>query len=64
MKFKIVLSKQGKEIFKGGNVKVMKKMLISFTADNMRKAIKFFDLKLLESLGSASESAFKVIEVI
>ena len=63
MEYKIVLSDKGKEIYKGGNIEVMKKMLVSFEADNLRKAKKYLNNKLLESIGSSAEFDFKVIEV-
>lgn len=63
MKFKIVLSDKGKEIYSGGNVPVMKKMLFSFDAKDMKHAEKYFYSKLIESLGSGSEYLFKVERV-
>lgn len=62
MKFKIVLTERGKEIYKGGNTKPMSKMLISFQAKNRWKAEVFFDNVLRETLGSASENLFEVEE--
>ena len=62
MKYNIVLTERGKEIFKGGNTKPMSKMLISFQAKNRWKAEVYFDKRLRETLGSASENLFEVEE--
>lgn len=62
MKYRIVLTEKGKEIFKGGNTKPMSKMLFSFEAKNRWKAEVYFDSKLRETLGSASENLFEVEE--
>ena len=42
-KYKIVLTKKGKTIFKGGNIKPMSKPIINFEAENLKKATKVFD---------------------
>ena len=38
MKFKIVLTKKGLNIFKGGNIEPMSKPLINFDAENIKEA--------------------------
>ena len=63
IKYKIILSEQGKAIFKGGNIKPMNKVLISFECDNLIRAKKFFDKTIIETLGSGSFSAFQFVEV-
>lgn len=63
MKFKVVLSEKGKEIYQGGNVKVMKSMLITFEAKDMSHAEGYFYSKLIERMGSGSAYLFKVEKV-
>jgi hypothetical protein len=54
MKFEIVLSDCGKEIFKGGNIEVMKRPLIKFEADSDRSAEHKYNMIISEMVGSAS----------
>jgi hypothetical protein len=54
MRFKIILSKRGEEIFKGGNIEVMKKPLRSFTAKSVREAESIFNGIITVEVGSAS----------
>ena len=62
-KYKSVLTERAKLVFKGGNIKPMKKGLISFEAENNRKAEDYFYNHILEILGSASRDNYKLIEV-
>jgi hypothetical protein len=63
MKFKVVLSEQGKHIYKSGNIVVMKPMLITFEAKDMAHAEGYFHRRLIERMGSASAYLFKVERV-
>jgi hypothetical protein len=55
MKYKIVLTERGKEIYKGGNIEVMKPILnISFEAMTPLKARGKFIKLITEKVGSAS----------
>ena len=60
--YKIILSKRGKEIFKGGNIETMSKALIEFKTSR-RHPDKIFSYKIAEILGSASEDLFSFEEV-
>lgn len=63
MRFRVILSGQGKDVFRGGNVPVMKKMLVSFDARDLRHAEGLFFNRLIEVMGSASLYLFKVEKV-
>jgi nucleoside-triphosphatase THEP1 len=62
-KYKIVLSKKGEAIFKGGNVEILKKPLRNFTAKSIREAEKKYNLIISEEVGSASFDYFRLEEV-
>ena len=62
--YKSILTKQGKAIFKRGNIKVMRKGFIEFKAINLKKAENYFCKYLTETLGSSMEYHYKVIEVL
>lgn len=64
MLFRVILSERGKAIYKGGNVEVMKPLLICFEAKDLRYAEGFFLKKLTETLGSASENLFKIEKIV
>lgn len=59
--YKVVLTDRGKQIFKGGNIPVMKKMLFKFKAENPRKAYWHFYKVLIRTLGSGSEYLYKIV---
>ena len=62
--YKIVLSKFGKEIYKGGNIEVMKPLLSRTTvADSMKKAEQWFDRQMMETVGWSNQNLFK-LEVV
>lgn len=63
MKFKSVLTQKGKQVFKGGNIEVMQKGLITFEAKNKLAANRYFTLFITETLGSSGLDFFK-IEVV
>jgi hypothetical protein len=62
MKFKIVLSKRGEEIFKGGNIEVMQKPLRKFTAKSQREAEHKFNEIITIEVGSASFGNYELKE--
>jgi len=64
MKFQTVLTARGKECYKGGNVDVMRQMLVSFVARNKLDARRKFDKILCETVGSASEYLYSFKEVL
>lgn len=63
MKFRIVLSEHGKDVYKGANIPVMNQMLFTFDAKNKKYAEGFFDKVLIERMGSANEYLFRIVEV-
>jgi hypothetical protein len=61
--YRVVLSEQGKEVYKGGNISVMKQMLIHFYALDMRHAEGIFHKRLIARLGSANAYLYKIERV-
>jgi hypothetical protein len=57
VKYKVELSERGKDVFKGGNIPVMRKYLKTY--DSMRDVEKAFLI-----IGAGSRDLFKVREVI
>lgn len=61
--FKIVLSKKGKDIYKGGNIEVMKKALKTFKAKTTKEVDDEFYRILNETIGWASYQNYQVEEI-
>ena len=61
MRYKIILSKRGKEIFKGGNIEVLQKPLKKFTAKSNREAVNLFNEIITTEVGSASFGNYELI---
>ena len=61
--YKTILTEKGKRIFKGGNIEPMSEMLITFEAENQKKAEQIYYNKLIETLGGSMELHYKVVEV-
>lgn len=63
MRYKVILSKRGFDIYRGGNIEPLTLMLYSFKANSDKEAYKLFYEKLCETLGSAEENMFDVQEM-
>lgn len=63
MKFRIILTRAGKFIFKGGNIEVMQKPLIEFEAKTNKEAKNKFYNIICSSVGSASLWNYDLEEV-
>jgi hypothetical protein len=63
MRFKVVLSEKGKEVYKGGNIPVMKPMLKDIRAKNLRDAEAIFYGRIQATLGSANRYLFDVKKI-
>lgn len=62
--FKIVLSKKGKEIFKGGNIEIMKKPLYKrVIAINKQKAENGFCVIIAKTVGTGNLDFYEIKEV-
>jgi hypothetical protein len=63
MKFKIILSAEGKQLFKGGNIEPISKPLIEFKADSLRAAEREFTNIIYSTVGSGSMSLYNLEQV-
>lgn len=61
-KFKIVLTEKGKQIFKGGNIEVMRPNLFIFEAENLKKAHEYF-YNYLFKIGTSQEYYYQIEEL-
>ena len=61
-KYKIVLTKKGESIFKGGNIEVMKPNLKEFWASSDKEAYRLFQ-KFIYSIGTAQEYFYNIENV-
>jgi len=59
----VELSEKGMEIFKGGNIEVMKKAFINFKANNMKRAEEIFYNHMNETIGTSGIYQYKIREV-